>query len=174
MDLTNDDTASTTVDSSGVHTFNQFESALFACMDEVSLLLPGLAERYDVLVVSSALAEHIGAAVQILVKRQVCDTRRARLLIKRIEGIALLRIVGWCVLQNKPVSRQDQIGKCAAEISAALPALVDRHTVLVVVAALTEHLGGALFVSQEANVCSAAQARAIIRRVRQIAFCDSR
>ena len=174
MDMTNDDMAFPTIGSSGSHTFNQFENALFNCVGDVSLLLPGLAERYDVLVVISALAEHIVAAVQTLVRRQVCDTRRARLLIKRIEGIALLGKVGWRVLPNKQMSRQEQICKCAAEISAALPSLVDRHTVLVVVSALTEHLGGALFVSQEAKVCSGAQARAIIRRMTQIAFCDSK
>ena len=91
--MTNDDTASSIMDGNGIYTFSKFESALFACVEDVSLLLPALAERYDVLVVISALADHVGTAVQILVKRQVCDTRQARLLIKRIEDIALVRKV---------------------------------------------------------------------------------
>ena len=172
--MTNDDTASSIMDGNGIYTFSKFESALFACVEDVSLLLPALAERYDVLVVISALADHVGTAVQILVKRQVCDTRQARLLIKRIEDIALVRKVGRRVQPNKEMYHQDQIVKCKAEIGAALPSMVDRHTVLAVISALTEHLAGALFACQEANVCSAAQARAIIRRVTRIAFCESR
>jgi hypothetical protein len=173
MDMMNDDSASPAIDSDGSHTFNQFESALFDCMDDFGLLLPGLAGRYDVMVVIRALAEHIGAAVQVLLKRQICDTTRARLLIKRIEGRALFRKWRWRFFSGEQMSLQSQIAECAAEIGAALPPLVDRHTCLVVISALTELLGGALFVCQEANLCSAAQVRAIIRRVAQIAFSGS-
>ncbi|MGH8208186.1 MAG: hypothetical protein ACREU6_01060 [Steroidobacteraceae bacterium] len=67
---------------------------------------------------------------------------------------------------------QDQVRKCAAEIRVLLPELAKRHTPLVVIAALTEHVGGALFLSQEAHGCSPARARAIIRRVKQLAFAD--
>src|SRR5690242_1813097 len=114
--MTNDDTASSIMDGNGIYTFSKFESALIACVEDVSLLLPALAERYDVLVVISALADHVGTAVQILVKRQVCDTRQARLLIKRIEDIALVRKVGRRVQPNKEMYHQDQIVKCKAEI----------------------------------------------------------
>ena len=171
MDTTNDDGATTLI---GSGAFNQFESALLDCVHDVNLLLPGLAERYDMPVVIRALAEHAGAAVQVLVRRQVCDTRRARLLIKHIEGTAFLRKVRGKAAKNKQAPRPVQVGKCAAEIRASLPALVDRHTLLVVVSALTEHLGGALFLSLEAHVFSPAQARAIIRRVEQIAFGDTK
>ena len=71
-----------------------------------------------------------------------------------------------------PPRYQAQVRMCAAEISAALPKLADRHTPLVLVAALTEHVRGALFLTQEAHACPPAQARAIIRRVEQIAFAD--
>jgi hypothetical protein len=65
---------------------------------------------------------------------------------------------------------QDEVQKCAAEIRALLPELSERHTPLVLIAALTEHVGGALFLSQETRLCSRAKARAIIRRVKQLAF----
>jgi hypothetical protein len=68
---------------------------------------------------------------------------------------------------------QEQVQKCTAEITGLLPELANRHTPLVVIAALTEHIGGALLLSQETRVCSRARARAIVRRVTRIAFADS-
>jgi hypothetical protein len=65
---------------------------------------------------------------------------------------------------------QDQVRQCAAEIQAALPELVNRHTPLVVVAALTEHVRGALFLTRQAQVCAPETAKAIVRRVQEIAF----
>jgi len=70
----------------------------------------------------------------------------------------------------KPARYQAQVRMCTAEIRAALPALTDRHTPLIVIAALTEHIRGALFLTQEANVCAPEKAQAIIRRMEQIAF----
>jgi hypothetical protein len=69
---------------------------------------------------------------------------------------------------------QEQVRKCTAEITGLLPELANRHTPLVVIAALTEHIGGALLLSQETHACSRARARAIVRRVTRIAFADSR
>lgn len=63
-----------------------------------------------------------------------------------------------------------QVRLCAAEIQAALPALANRHSPLILVAALTEHVRGALFLTQEAHACPPAKAKAIIRRMREIAF----
>lgn len=68
---------------------------------------------------------------------------------------------------------QQQVRKCTAEITGLLPELANRHTPLVVIAALTEHIGGALLLSQETRACSRARARAIVRRVTRIAFADS-
>ena len=63
-----------------------------------------------------------------------------------------------------------QIRRCTAEITARLPGLSDRHTPLVLVAALTEHVGGSLFITRDSRVCTPETARAIIQRVREIAF----
>jgi hypothetical protein len=65
---------------------------------------------------------------------------------------------------------QEEVHRCAAEMRTMLPALAKRYSPLVLVAALTEHVGGGLFLSQEAQVCTEEQARAIIQRVEEIAF----
>lgn len=65
---------------------------------------------------------------------------------------------------------ENQPQRCTAEIQRMLPELANRHSALVLVAALTEHLGGALFLTQEAQVCSASKAQEIIQRVKDIAF----
>jgi len=63
-----------------------------------------------------------------------------------------------------------QIRRCTAEITTRLPELSNRHTPLVLVAALTEHVGGSLFITWDSRVCTPEAARAIIQRVREIAF----
>ena len=72
----------------------------------------------------------------------------------------------------KPARYQAQVRLCSAEIRAALPALAKRHTPLVLIAAFTEHIRGALFLAQEAHACAPEQAKAIIRRMEEIAFAD--
>ncbi len=72
----------------------------------------------------------------------------------------------------KPARYQAQVRMCAAELQAALPKLADRHTPLVLVAALTEHMRGAMFLTQQSRTCAPERARAIIRRMEEIAFHD--
>jgi hypothetical protein len=73
----------------------------------------------------------------------------------------------------KPARFQNQVRLCAAELRAVLPELTDRHSPLVVIAALTEHIRGALFLTQEAKAFAPEKAKAIIRRMEQIAFTQS-
>lgn len=70
----------------------------------------------------------------------------------------------------KPAKYQEQVKECAAAISAALPELAARHTPLIVIAALTEQISGALCIGREEKTCSDERARAIIERVRELAF----
>jgi hypothetical protein len=70
----------------------------------------------------------------------------------------------------KQTSYQDQVQRCAAEIQELLQNLSRRHPALILIAAMTEHVGGSLFISQEARTCSPERARAIIERVRQLAL----
>jgi hypothetical protein len=69
---------------------------------------------------------------------------------------------------------REEVQKCAAEVRALLPQLASRHSPLVLVAALTEHVGGGLLLALQTRVCKPARARAIVRRVRQIAFARAR
>lgn len=73
----------------------------------------------------------------------------------------------------KPAEYQQQVKACAAEIAAALPGLTDRHTPLIVIAALTEQVGGALAIGRQEQTCSDECAKAIIERVRALAFAES-
>lgn len=77
-------------------------------------------------------------------------------------------------LPMKRARYQEEVQKCAAEIRALLPELTSRHSPLVLVAALTEHVRGALLLAQQTRACKPARARAILRRVRQIAFAQAR
>lgn len=70
----------------------------------------------------------------------------------------------------KQTTYQDQVRRCSAEIQRLFPRLDGKHSPLILIAALTEHVGGSLYVSQAARTCSPERARAIIERVRQIAF----
>ena len=73
-------------------------------------------------------------------------------------------------MPKKNVRFRNQVRQCAAELQRRLPELAARHSPLIVLAALTEHVGGALFLCQEAGACSPAQVRAIIKRVEELTF----
>jgi len=70
----------------------------------------------------------------------------------------------------KPARFQAQVRLCSAEIRNALPRLTNQHSSLVVIAALTEHMRGALFLSRESKSCAPAQAKAMIRRIAELAL----
>jgi hypothetical protein len=70
----------------------------------------------------------------------------------------------------KPARFQNQVRLCSAEIRNTLPRLTHQHTPLVVIAALTEHIRGALFLGHESKSCAPAKAKAMIRRIQELAF----
>jgi len=76
-------------------------------------------------------------------------------------------------MQDERAKFQKQVRKCAQELRRLLPELADRHSPLVVLAALTEHVGGALLLCQESGRCTPDEARAIVRRVEELTFADS-
>jgi hypothetical protein len=65
---------------------------------------------------------------------------------------------------------QRKVQRCSAEISSMLPELAAKHTALILLAALTEQVGGSLFLTQEVRQHSARRVREIIKRVRRIAL----
>ncbi|HKT73246.1 MAG TPA: hypothetical protein VJQ47_10170 [Steroidobacteraceae bacterium] len=65
---------------------------------------------------------------------------------------------------------QDEVSACAEEIKQWLPALAERHTPLILLAALSEHVGGSLRIFQDTGLCTAAQARAVLERLTRITY----
>ena len=68
-----------------------FAKSLFECVQDINQMLPRLSRRYDMTVIIGGLAEHVGAALQVLIRKNICDVRQAGLVIEQIEGSALVR-----------------------------------------------------------------------------------
>lgn len=66
-----------------------FDESLVACVEDINKLLSELGRRYDLTVIMSALCEHLGSALKVLMLRKICDARRAQQLIQNIESSAL-------------------------------------------------------------------------------------
>jgi hypothetical protein len=65
-----------------------FDQNLVACVADIGELLPPLGLRYDMKVIISALAEHVGTALKVLMLRNVCDGRQVGRIIQNIEQSA--------------------------------------------------------------------------------------
>ncbi len=68
-----------------------FDQSLMKCVDEINKLLPGLGQRYHSTVIMSAMAEHVGSALKVLMQRRVCNVRQAQQVIQNIENSAFLK-----------------------------------------------------------------------------------
>ncbi len=68
-----------------------FNRGVYACVQDINKMLPQMNRRYDTMVIVTALAEHVGSALRLLVQREVCDPQQARQVIRHIEGTAFLR-----------------------------------------------------------------------------------
>jgi hypothetical protein len=69
-----------------------FGRGVLACVADLNTkVLPHLTRRYDSLVVVTALAEHIGSALRILIRNKVCEPEEARAVIERVRATAFLR-----------------------------------------------------------------------------------
>ena len=65
-----------------------FEQSITACMRDLDDLLPELTKRYDRTIIVSAMAEHVGSALQVLRRKKVCDDRQTELAIQHLERAA--------------------------------------------------------------------------------------
>jgi hypothetical protein len=65
-----------------------FQKSIQACRGDLDALLPELMQRYDATTVITALAQHVGSALQIMRSKKLCDDRQAGLIIARIENSA--------------------------------------------------------------------------------------
>ncbi len=62
---------------------------------------------------------------------------------------------------------------CVDDLNSVLPALAMRYEEMVLVAALAEHVGGALRIFMRAGLCNAEQARRVLRHLEETAFAQA-
>jgi hypothetical protein len=68
-----------------------FENGVLACVDDINRILPRLHRRYGAMVIAYALAEHVGGALQLLMRRKLFDAAQARQVVSRIEVAAFTK-----------------------------------------------------------------------------------
>jgi aminoglycoside phosphotransferase (APT) family kinase protein len=64
----------------------------------------------------------------------------------------------------------ENVLSCVDDLNAVLPRLATRYEDLVIIAALAEHVGGALRIFMHAGICNAEQARRVLAHVEDTAF----
>jgi hypothetical protein len=64
----------------------------------------------------------------------------------------------------------EDVLSCVDDLNTILPRLAARYEDLVIVAALAEHVGGALRIFMQAGICSPAQARRVLTHMEDTAF----
>jgi hypothetical protein len=64
----------------------------------------------------------------------------------------------------------EDVLSCVDDLNAVLPRLAARYEDLVIIAALAEHVGGALRIFMHAGICSPEQARRVLAHVQDTAF----
>jgi hypothetical protein len=68
----------------------------------------------------------------------------------------------------------EDVLSCVDDLNAVLPRLAARYEDMVIIAALAEHVGGALRIFMHAKICSADQARRVLAHVHDTAFAPNR
>jgi hypothetical protein len=69
---------------------DSFRKCIDACFDDLNAMLPDLARRYDITVIISAMAEHIGSALQVMRRKKYCDDRQTSQAIEHLERAAFM------------------------------------------------------------------------------------
>ena len=64
----------------------------------------------------------------------------------------------------------DDVLLCVDELNGILPRLAARYEDLVIVAALAEHVGGALRIFQVTGICTKPQAQRVLKHIEETAF----
>jgi hypothetical protein len=64
----------------------------------------------------------------------------------------------------------EDVLSCVDDLNAVLPRLAARYQDLVIIAALAEHVGGALRIFMHAGICTPDQARRVLAHVHETAF----
>jgi hypothetical protein len=69
-----------------------------------------------------------------------------------------------------PTQFETLVDDCRTEVTEYLPAIAERHSSYALLAALAEHVGGALQLVMRAGHCTPEEARAVLARCEQLAF----
>ena len=86
MDTEKDDELTAII--AGDYPQSEFESRLLACWQGIDALVLGLAERYDLMAILRALAEHMGTGLLALTQHRTGGVLQALRLIHRMENNA--------------------------------------------------------------------------------------
>jgi len=86
MDTEKDDELTAVI--AGDYPQSEFQNRVLACWQGIDALVLGLAERYDLVVILSALAEHTGAGLLALMRHRAGGALQALRLIHRMENNA--------------------------------------------------------------------------------------
>jgi hypothetical protein len=73
-------------------------------------------------------------------------------------------------MSNAEEKFAEDVLACVDELNAVLPRLASRYEDLVIVAALAEHVGGALRIFMRAGICNPQQARRVLAHLEEAAF----
>ena len=65
---------------------------------------------------------------------------------------------------------REDVSACAAALNEHLPRLAARHTGLVLMAAMAEHVGGALQILMKSGQCTPEQARTLLAELETLVF----
>ena len=79
-----------------------FNESLLDCVEDINKLLPRLGRRYDMTVIMSALAEHVGSALKVLLMKKVCDAQQVHRVLENIETSAFLRKSAQAKAESTP------------------------------------------------------------------------
>ena len=79
-----------------------FNESLLECVEDINKLLPRLGRRYDMTVIMSALAEHVGSALKVLLMKKVCDAQQVHRVLENIETSAFLRKSAQAKAESTP------------------------------------------------------------------------
>jgi hypothetical protein len=67
---------------------DQFADTVLACVEDVNALLPRLSGHYPDLVMVTALAEHVGAALRLCIGNGTCTPEQALHLLEHLDVTA--------------------------------------------------------------------------------------
>lgn len=162
-----------------------FDEDVSACAADVNQFLPHLQKRYTAHVIVVAFADHLGVTLRTLIARRIFCAEAVERFLGQVGDIAFGvtppsqrgNFAGYILRGARrvpvtPAVFEQQVRRCADEITAFLPGLAARHSRDVALAALITEVAAGLYVSRELGTCTHAEALEVMRRIEESAFAD--